>query len=388
MPEQKVNKAAGTKEAGQNHAFLSASSSHRWLKCPPSARLCADIKDEGSPYARQGTDAHSLCEYKVLRSIGRPADDPTEHLDFFDQKMDECADMYASYVSEQLEEAKALCKDPILLVEQRLDFSRWVPGGFGTGDCLIVADRVLHIIDFKYGTGILVEAQANPQMMCYALGALDTYDGIYDIGSVKMTIFQPRRENISTFTIGKEDLLGWAEEYLKPTALLAWDGGGEFQAGEHCQFCKAKADCRRRAEYNLELARYDFEMPEKLEDLEIAAILAKADCLAAWVSDIKEYALRKAQSGTHYEGWKVVEGRSNRRFTDETAVADAVARAGFEPYEKKLLGITAMTSLLGKKKFEELLGGLVHKPPGKPVLVPESDKRPAMDTAQDDFREG
>ena len=369
------------------HAFLSASASHRWLKCPPSARLCADVKDEGSPYARQGTDAHALCEYKVLRSLGRPADDPTEQMEFFDQEMDECTDQYCSYVSEQLEEAKALCKDPIVLVEQRLDFSRWVPDGFGTGDCLIVADKVLQIIDFKYGTGILVEAQDNPQMMCYALGALDTYDGIYDIESVKMTIFQPRRENISTFTIGKDALLQWAEEYLKPTALLAWNGEGEFQAGDHCQFCKVKADCRRRAEYNLELARYDFEMPEKLEDREIAAILARADDLAAWANDIREYALRQAQSGTHYEGWKIVEGRSNRRFTDEAAVADAVTRAGFEPYEKKLLGITAMTSLLGKKKFEELLGGLVQKPPGKPVLVPESDKRPAMNTAQDDFKE-
>lgn len=369
------------------HAFLSASASHRWLKCPPSAKLCAKVKEESSPYAQQGTDAHELCEYKVLLALGKPPDNPVEHLDYFDEEMDCCTDQYCSYVMEQLEKAKQFCTDPKVLVEQILDFSKWVPDGFGTGDCLIVADKVLQIIDFKYGLGILVDAKDNPQMMCYALGALDTYDGIYDIESVKMTIFQPRRENISTFTISKESLLKWAEEYLKPTAELAYNGKGEFQAGGHCQFCKVKADCRKRAEYNLELARYDFEMPVNLDDTEISTILSKVDELVAWANDIKEFALRQAQSGTHYEGWKVVEGRSNRKFTDETAAADAVIRAGYDPYEKRLLGITAMTSLLGKKKFEELLGGLIQKPPGKPALVPESDKRPAMNTAQDDFKE-
>lgn len=369
------------------HAFLSASSSHRWLKCPPSAKLCAEAKDEASPYAQEGTAAHELCEYKVLKVTDQKANNPTEHLDYFDEEMDTCTDQYCSYVIEQLEDAKKLCKDPVVLVEQRLDFSKWFPDGFGTGDCLIVADKVLHIIDFKYGLGILVEAEGNPQMMCYALGALDTYDGIYDIESVKMTIFQPRRENISTFEMSKDELLKWADTFLKPTAELAYNGEGEFCAGDHCQFCKVKADCRKRAEYNLELAKYDFEMPANLDETEIAAILSKVDELVAWANDIKEFALSQAQAGVHYEGWKVVEGRSVRKFTDETAVADTVTKAGFDPYEKKLLGITAMTSLLGKKKFEELLGGLIQKPPGKPTLVPESDKRPAMNTAQDDFKE-
>lgn len=202
-----------------------------------------------------------------------------------------------------------------------------------------------------------------------------------------MTIFQPRRDNISTFEMSKAALLKWADTYLKPTAELAYNGEGEFCAGDHCQFCKVKADCRKRAEYNLELAKYDFEMPANLDETEIAAILSKVDGLVAWANDIKEFALSQAQSGVHYEGWKVVEGRSNRKFADEAAVADTVTKAGFDPYEKKLLGITAMTSLLGKKKFEELLGGLIQKPPGKPTLVPESDKRPAMNTAQDDFKE-
>ena len=269
------------------HALLSASASHRWLNCPPSAKLCADLKDESSPYAKQGTDAHTLCEYKVLSALGQPAVNPIETLDYYDQEMEHCTNEYCFYVLEQLEEARKHCLDPMVLIEQRLDFSKWVPEGFGTGDCLIVSDEVLHIIDFKYGLGVLVEAEDNPQMMCYALGALDIYDGIYDIKSVKMTIFQPRRENISTYTMDKNALLEWANNILKPTADLAFHGQGDFKAGEHCTFCKAKATCRKRAEYNLELAKYDFAMPASLNELEIAAILPKIDALTSWASDIK-----------------------------------------------------------------------------------------------------
>lgn len=369
------------------HAYLSASASHRWLSCPPSAKLCAEIRDEASPYAQQGTDAHELCEYKVLLALGEDVKDPTEHLDFFDTEMDDCTDEYCFYVMEQYAKAKQLCEDPKVLVEQRLDFSKWVPDGFGTGDCLIVADKVLQIIDFKYGLGILVDAENNPQMMCYALGALDIYDGIYDIETVEMTIFQPRRDNISTFSMKKEDLLDWAETVLAPTAQLAYNGEGDFHAGDYCQFCKVKATCRKRAEYNMELAAYDFELPAKLEESEIATILPKIDSLVSWANDIKDYALQQALSGVSYNGFKVVEGKSNRKYTDEAAVASVVFGNGYDPYEKKLLGITAMTSLLRKKKFEELLGGLVAKPPGKPALVPESDKRPALNTAKDDFDE-
>ena len=369
------------------HAYLSASASHRWLSCPPSAKLCADVNDEASPYAKQGTDAHELCEYKVLHALGEDVKDPTENLDYFDTEMEESTDEYCNYVLEQYEKAKQLCKDPKVLVEQRLDFSKWVPDGFGTGDCLIIADKVLQIIDFKYGLGILVEAENNPQMMCYALGALDTYDGIYDIEQVEMTIFQPRRDNVSTFTISKEELLKWAEEFLAPTAQLAYNGEGEYHAGDHCQFCKVKATCRERAAYNMELAAYDFEEPATLDNSEIADILPRIDDLVAWANDIKEYALQQAMSGTEYKGFKVVEGRSVRKYTDDAAVAATVENAGYDPYERKVLGITAMTSLLGKKKFEELLGGMITKPPGKPTLVPDSDKRPALNTAKDDFKE-
>lgn len=374
------------------HAYLSASASHRWLACPPSAKLCANIPDQASEYAQQGTDCHELCAYLVEKALGREVIDPTENLIYYDAEMQNCAEEYRNYVLEQIEAAKEFCKDPQVMIEQRLDFSRWVENGFGTGDCVIVADEVLQIIDYKHGLGVLVSAGddehgGNSQMMCYALGALEVFGDIYDINQIKMTIFQPRRENISTYTISRDDLLKWANEVLAPTAQLAYVGEGEFKAGDHCTFCKVKATCRKRAEYNLELAKYDFEMPATLDDTEIAAILEKVDEMISWGNDIKEYALQQAQSGVHFEGWKVVEGRSNRKYTDEAAVAFAVKDAGFDPYEKKLLGVTAMSTLLGKKKFEELLGGLIYKPPGKPALVPESDKRPAMNTAIEDFNE-
>ena len=369
------------------HALLSASSSHRWLACPPSARLTEGMPDKSSSFAEQGTDAHSLCEYKLHVALGEAAKDPTENLSFFDEEMAECSDMYVQFVMEQLAKAKEACRDPIVLVEQRLDFSKWVPQGFGTGDCVVAADGTLFVIDFKYGLGVLVEAERNPQMMCYALGALSLLDGIYDIKKISMTIFQPRREHVSTYEMKKADLLSWADKVLAPTAVLAMKGEGEFKAGSHCQFCKARANCRKRAEYNLELARYDFAMPAELTDTEVEAVLSKADDLASWAADVKEYALQKAVSGKTWKDWKVVEGRSVRKYANETAVAETVKEAGYDPYEQKVLGITAMTRLLGRRKFDELLSGMIVKPEGKPTLVPLSDKRPAMHTAVNDFKE-
>lgn len=367
------------------HAFLSASSCSRWLACPPSAKLCAGIVDSGSPYAQEGTDAHALCEYKVNHALGRPCEDPTENLSYFNTEMDDCSDQYCEYVMEQVTEAKDHCKDPLVLVEEKLDFSHWVPDGFGTGDCVIIADDILQIVDFKYGVGVLVDANENPQMMCYALGALDQYGFLYDIRHIRMTIFQPRRDNISTFEIDTKELLKWAEEVLKPAAALAFEGKGEYKAGPHCQFCKAKATCRKRAEYNLELAKYDFKMPAILSDEEVASLLPRIDQMISWADDLKDFALKKALAGTHYPGFKLVAGKSSRKYSDQKAVASIVENAGYDPYEKKLLGITAMTSLLGKKKFEELLGSYVTKPQGKPALVPESDKRPELNTAANDF---
>lgn len=369
------------------HAFLSASASHRWLNCPPSAKLCEGMPDEPSIYAQEGTDCHELCAYLVEKAMGRDTENPTGHLSFYSEEMQSCAEEYCSYVMEQYEKAKNYCKDPVMFIEQKLDFSNWVENGFGTGDCVIIADEVLHIIDYKHGLGVLVESEGNTQMMCYALGALDAFDDIYDISRIEMTIFQPRRDNVSTWSLSRIDLLDWANKVLAPTAKLAYEGKGEFKAGDHCQFCKAKAVCRKRAEYNLELARYDFVMPDTLSETEIAAILTKIDSLITWGNDVKDYALSQAQKGVHYEGFKVVEGRSNRKFTDEDEVAKTVTEAGYDPYEKKLLGITAMSTLLGKKKFEEMLGSLIYKPPGKPALVPDSDSRPAMNTAAEDFND-
>ena len=371
------------------HALLSASSSRRWLNCPPSARLCENYEDKSSEYAQEGTDAHSLCEHKLKSMLGMESANPTEGLSFYSEEMEQCACDYAAYVMELVAEAKKICKDPVVLIEQRLDFSRFVQEGFGTGDCVIIADGTLYIVDYKHGKGVEVSAVDNPQMMLYALGALELFDGIYDIDTVQMAIFQPRRDNVSVCVMAKDDLLSWANGELAEKAKLAYDGEGKFACGDWCRFCKAKAACRKRAEYILEMAKYDLAMPATLEDAEIVAILARTDELSVWAADVKEFALQQALSGIKYDGYKVVEGRSNRRYTDEAAVADAVKKAGFNPYEEKLLGITAMTAALGKKRFADIIEkvGLTEKPQGKPALVPESDKRPPMHTAQEDFKE-
>ena len=369
------------------HAFLSASSAHRWMKCTRSPDMCAGLKERASPYAKEGTDAHSLCEHKVLVALGRDSPDPTESLDYFDKEMDDCSDEYRNFVMEQVTDAASHCDDPLVLVEARLDFSRWVPEAFGTGDCVIVADDLLTVIDFKYGVGVLVDAEGNPQMRCYALGALDAYGNLYDIKTVRMCIFQPRRDHVSISEMSVDDLKKWASDELAPKARMAWNGEGEFVPGDHCIFCNAKAVCRARAEYNLAVAEYELALPDRLSDDEIAAILGRIDELTAWASDVKDYALTQALSGTKYPGYKVVEGRSVRKYTDEDAVAKAVEKAGFDPYEKKVKGITLMTKELGKKRFSELLDGLVYKPPGKPVLAPEDDKRPEMNMIDEAFNE-
>ena len=368
------------------HSKLSPSSAKRWLSCPPSALLCAEKDDEVSVFALEGTCAHALCEYKLSRALGYECEDPTKTLEYYDAEMDMHSESYTDFVLSELAKAKERCKDPEVLIEQPVSFTKWVPGGFGTADCIIASDDTLQIIDFKYGLGIMVDAEWNPQMLLYALGSLEIYDDLYDIETIKMTIFQPRRDNISSFTIDKMELLRWANEYLKPQALLASEGKGEFKAGDHCVFCKVKETCRERANYNLELAKYEFKDSILLEDEEIADVLTKIDNLTSWANDVKEYALKKALEGTKYPGFKVVEGRANRKYSDESLVAETVINAGFDPYEKKVIGITAMTSRLGKERFNELLGSLIIKPSGKPTLVPSSDKRSELNNATDDFK--
>ncbi len=367
------------------HAFLSASSSHRWLNCPPSARLSESYADKSSSYAVEGTDAHTFCEYKLQLALGRPASDPTENLTFFNAETEDCANGYVAYILELVESAKQTCSHPLVLIEQRLDFSRYVEGGFGTGDCVVIADGMLYIIDYKHGKGVRVEVEGNPQLMLYALGALEMFDGVYDIDTVSMEVYQPRLENIGTHTVFKESIYQWAEEVLKPAAVLAYAGEGEFNCGDWCQFCRVKHDCRARAEHNMELARHDFKLPPLLEDDEVEAILEKVDGLVSWANDIKAYALQTALNGKKWSGWKLVSGRSNRRYTDDVAVAKVVSTAGYDPYERSVLSITAMEKVLGKTRFTELLGGLIEKPPGKPALVPATDKRKEITAAANDF---
>ena len=369
------------------HAVLSASSSERWLNCPPSARLCEAYEDKGSDYAAEGTDAHTLCEYRLKQALGIPAEDPIENLSWYNEEMEECAAGYAAYVVELLETAKLTCSDPVVMIEQRVDFSRWVQDGFGTADCILIADGVLNIVDYKHGKGVEVSAEGNTQLSLYSLGALEIFDGIYDIDRVCVHIFQPRKSNVVSSMMVKADLYEWADTELTEKAQLAYEGQGFFSCAEWCRFCKAKAECRERAEVNLALARYEFQSPTLLDDEEIADILGKVDALTAWASDVKEYALQQAISGKEWTGWKLVEGRSNRKYTSEAAVATTVEGAGFDPYERKVLGVTAMQKMLGKTRFEELLAPYIEKPQGKPTLVPESDKRPAMNTAKNDFME-
>ena len=363
------------------HAILSASGSHRWLNCTPSARLELEFENTTSEAAREGTAAHALCEHKLKKFLKKRSKRPVS--DYNSDEMEECTDAYAEFAMEQYEEAKKSCKDPVILIEQKLDFSCYVPEGFGTGDCIIISDDKLHIIDFKYGQGILVEAEHNPQMMLYALGALEIYDALYDIKTVSMTIFQPRRENVSTWTIPVEQLKVWAEEELKPKAQMAYDGEGEYLPGEWCTFCRAATKCRARAEEKMKLERMEFKMPPLLADAEIEEVLTVLPDLTKWANEITAYATEAAiHHGKEWNGFKVVEGRSNRKYRDEQLVAEAAKEHGYtDIYRQSLIPMTEMQKLMGKADFEEILGDLIYKPPGKPTLVPITDKRPAMNVS-------
>lgn len=367
------------------HSEKGPSSSSRWIHCTPSAKLCADMPDVSTSFAQEGTDAHELCEYLLKKELGQPMEDPTSGLKYYNSEMQECAEGYRDYVMELYEEAKRTTNDVVVLVEQRVEYERFVSGGFGTADCVIIADGVLNVVDFKYGLGVEVHAEGNTQMRIYALGALEIFDPLYDIDTVQMTIYQPRKANISIDCISRDDLYDWAETVLKPASIAADEGTGEFHTGDWCRFCKAKHICRERAKKNLELAAYEFASPPLLADEEVTEILQKVDNLIGWANDVKEYALQEAVSGKSWPGYKLVEGRSIRKYTDEKTVAEKATAAGFDPYEKRLLSIAEMQKQMGKKKFEEILGDMVVKPQGKPCLVREDDKRPALNNAKADF---
>lgn len=317
----------------------------------------------------------------TLRLAPIPRHEAAIHV--LDAEMEAHTDDYVAFIQERLREARKTCADPLVLIEQRLDYSYLVPGGFGTGDCVIIAEPAMQIIDLKYGQGILVAAEKNPQLMLYALGALAAFDALYEISEVAVTIFQPRRSNVDTWQVSVADLQTWAEEVVRPTAKQAARGEGEFCAGDWCRFCKLAATCRARAQTNLALARLEFAPPAQLSDGEIAQVLAKLPELKAWASDVEAYALSLAvNQGKTWSGFKLVEGRSIRKYSDEKAVVEVAEAAGVSDiFERKLKTITALEKQLGKRRFNELLGDLIIKPPGKPTLVPETDKRPALQTA-------
>ena len=380
----------------EQHALLSASSSHRWLSCPPSVRLEEGFEKTTSVFAEEGTLAHELGEVKLRKALGKIAQSifVDKLSDIVNDKLytNDMTDYVGTYVDtcmEKYAEAKANTPDAIPIVEQRLDFSRWVPNGFGTGDFVVIADGTMEICDLKYGKGIAVSAVDNPQMRLYALGAIAEFEFLYDIQNVKMTIIQPRLDSISTDEMTVEELLKWADEVVKPTSELAIKGEGEFCAGEHCKFCRAKAVCKARADKNMELAKYEFSDPNILNNLEIADILGKVDELTNWATDIKDYALNKALDGEVFEGYKVVEGRSNRKYIDTEIIADILRTNNFnDPVifkPSELITLTNMEKLVGKKKLTTLIGDYIEKPPGKPTLAPLSDKREPYNTAKVDF---
>lgn len=369
------------------HSDLGPSSSGRWINCTNSVSLCADMPEDSSTFAQEGTDAHALCEYLLKKELGQEAEDPRENLSYYNEEMQECAEGYVEYVMGLVNEAKKACSDVVCEVEQRISYERFVHGGFGTADCIIIADGTLNVVDYKYGQGVEVNAIGNTQMRIYALGALEIYDLLYDIDRVHMTIYQPRLSNISEDEISRNELYDWAVGVLEPAAKEARSGNGKFACGDWCRFCKARHVCRERAKENLKMAAYDFASPPLLTDEEITDILGKVDALIQWANDVKEYALQEAVDGKKWSGYKLVEGRSIRKYTDEAAVAAAVEAAGYEAFDKKLKTITEMQKQLGRKKFEEVLGGLVIKPQGKPSLVRQDDKRPEFNTAKADFKE-
>lgn len=383
------------------HAILSASAAHRWMICTPSARLEETFENTTSAFAEEGTFMHELGELKIRRYLGEIKEsrykkkiEKLQANQYFNTDIEEAVEVYVTFAKEIIEETKKSCKDPIILLEQRLDFSKYVESGFGTGDLVIVADGVLNVVDLKGGQGVKVYSEKNPQMQLYALGALGLFDCLYDIHTVRMTICQPRLENISTYEISVQELLKWAEEILKPAAELAWKGEGDFAPSDYtCKFCRAKASCRARAEKNLEIAKFEFKQANLLSKEEIIEILKRADEIAAWCKDIWSWAEAKALEGEEFDGFKVVEGRSVRAYGDEKAVAERLAEAGYkdeEIYSKSLKGITALEKALGKKVFAQVLYGLITKPQGKPTLVADTDKREPIkinNTAEADFKE-
>ena len=371
------------------HARNSPSALYRTLNCPPSLVLGEQFQDEESQYAAEGSAGHALAEHLIKKHLHLRTKRPVS--DYYSDDLMEAVEDYVAFVIEKIEDAKRECKSPLFSVEQRVDISEYSPDCFGTADMVIVTDKVAHVIDLKLGRGVEVSAEENPQLMAYGLGVLEMVDMLYDIEVVRLTIFQPRINNFSTWDITPEALKTWGEEILKPRSAMALAGAGEFQAGSWCRFCKARNQCRARAEEFLRLAKMEFRQPALLSDDEIAEVLKVSDELSKWAADVYAFAQDQAViHGKQWKGYKLVEGRSNRKYSSEKEVAQAAQAAGYtDIYKKSLIGVTEMERLMGKKDFARILGKLVYKPQGKVTLVPDSDKREAINTstAAADFQE-
>lgn len=371
----------------RDHALLSASGASRWLKCPPSARLEDELPDTTSEFAKEGTVAHEVCEILLRKHLGLIAKaTATKSINklkkdkLFSAEMIDHANDYIDYITE-----KVKSDDAVVLVEEQLDFNQYVPEGFGTGDCIIIQDGILTIIDFKYGKGVSVSAEDNPQMKLYALGAVEMFGFIYEFAKVEMCIFQPRINNISESVETVEELIRWGNGVIIPAAKLAFEGKGQFCAGDHCRFCKLRNKCKCLADYCLETVKDEFEdLDGKLDKSllapeDIAMIIGRMKTVQNWLKDVESYAINGVLDGTlEVPGYKVVEGRSNRVYADQDKVVDTLVTNGYPEsalFEKKLLTITAMEKAVGKKNFNTLLADLIEKPKGKPTIVPLSDKR-------------
>jgi len=371
----------------RQHALLSASGAERWMNCTPSARLEEQFPDTKSDYAAEGSLAHAIAELKLRKHFLEPMgprafnnrlkkfqEDPS-----YAPEMLKHTDDYLDYIKSI---AHSFPGKPYIGIEVKLDFSCFVPEGFGTADCIIIYSNDLHIIDFKYGQGVPVSAEISPQIRLYALGAIENYSMFYDIQTIHMHIFQPRRDDASSEAVmSKDDLINWGEFIVKPLAQKAFKGEGEYNPGEWCRFCRAKAQCRARSNTMTALEAFGNVLPPLLTDEEVGGILTRAQTLKAWVSDLEEYALSTLLAGGEIPGWKAVEGRSVRQFDDIDKAFDILKANGIDEavlYERKPITLTAVEKLLGKKQFAELLSGHVIKPPGKPTLAPESDKREAI----------
>lgn len=388
----------------RSHALLSASGASRWLNCTPSARLEEEFgQRRTSVYAEEGTLAHELSELYLSRDVLQSIDEDTfnsrlEEImanDLFNEEMLDVIPIYTDYCAMQYAEAKTNCGLASIEIEQKFDLTEYVPESFGTSDCTIIADDVLEVIDLKYGKGVPVYATWNKQLMLYGLGALRMYDTMYCISKLRLTIVQPRINNISTFEISVEELISWAEQELKSKALDAFEGRGTLEAGDWCKFCSVKNKCRALYEKNMEIAKYEQKKAEFLTDEEISDVIKRTPALIEWANSILTYANEKAiGEGKHWPGFKLVEGTSRRKWIDEDSATQAILDklpelSEDDIFNMKLKPITQIEKTVGKKRFNEILSDVVVKPQGKPILVPEEDKRPALGVsqAQLDFKE-